>query len=317
MIETGSFIREVSSFGQGPNEYTGSIFDSYGFDEKNDIIFTGDSHYESCKGINLETNNVELIVKKPLIENANERIHTSAPWLIKDDTYISFCNNRTGKDKIKLIVYDKEGSIMKQYPNYLEFHKGESRTNQVSPGIFYYYKGLTYFKEMFYNDTVFSVDENNLAPHIIFKLGNKQPSYYHRMANDNTKGKYLINFVNESNSFVLFNFIYYTETETMRGPMGSESIAKDRLTHTGYFDKKTKQVYISSSPDYQKSGYILTGLPVGFLPISINKNKEMIAHIDPEELIKYKEKIDPQYKHLLQNIQEDDNPIVVIAKIKE
>ena len=37
----------------------------------------------------------------------------------------------------------------------------------------------------------------------------------------------------------------------------------------------------------------------------------MIAQIDPEELMKYKDKIDPKYKNLFQNIQEDDNPIVI------
>mgnify|MGYP003623497043 FL=1 len=43
----------------------------------------------------------------------------------------------------------------------------------------------------------------------------------------------------------------------------------------------------------------------------------MIARVDPAELIKYKDKIDSKYKYLFQGIQEDDNPIVIIAKLKD
>lgn len=43
----------------------------------------------------------------------------------------------------------------------------------------------------------------------------------------------------------------------------------------------------------------------------------MIAYIDPEELIKYKNQLSPKYKQLFKDIQEDDNPIVIIAKLKD
>ena len=313
--ETGKFIREVSSFGQGPDEYTGFLYGLFGFDEKNNILFVSDAKYigESCKGINIETNKVELIVKKPLNENPNETNMSSAPWLIKENIYVSFRNNRTGKDKVRLIVYDKDGSIIKRYPNYLEYEKIGGLIPAFN-GIFYNYNKMTYFKEWGYNDTVFCVDEEKMLPHMIFKLGNKQPSYYHQQDGEYNKGKYLIYLVNESNSLVLFNFL--TIIETRRGPLG-ESLATNSYRHTGYYDKKSKQAYISSTPDYKKSGITIPGLPVNFIPISINNNKEMIAHIDPEELMKYKNDISSQYKHLFQNIQEDDNPIIIIAKIKE
>jgi hypothetical protein len=74
--------------------------------------------------------------------------------------------------------------------------------------------------------------------------------------------------------------------------------------------------YISSTPDLDKPGYVISGIPVRFDPIAINKNKEIIARVNPAELIKYKDKIDLKYKYLFQDIQEDDNPIIVIAKLK-
>jgi len=296
--ETGAFIREISSRGQGPNEYIGGFVRVYGYDEKNKILFERGNSI-SWKCFNIETNKVEYTIKKPVPEN-NDVFYTDAcPWLIKDSIYVSFVNNKTGKDKVKLIVYDREGSIIKKYPNYLEYKRTEFNFTTSNPGIFYYFNKQTYFKEWSFNDTVFRVNDKDITSHIIFKLGNKQPSYYNRQDPPNyNKGKYFITFVYESNSFVLFNF---SHTSGM---------------HTGYYDKKNKQVYISTTNDLKKSGYLAVGLPVNFCPIFVNSNNEMIAHINPEELVKNKDKIDSKYKHLFQNLQEEDNPIVIIAKLK-
>ena len=312
--KTGAFIREVSSIGQGPNEYNGFIYNRSGFDENNNIIFSSDNvRGKSWKGINVETNKVELNIKLSLQKNDDEKYTATAPWLIKDDIYISFCNNHTGNDKVRLIVFDKNGNIIKKYPNYLEYINSNAFALPGNNGIFYRFNKRTFFKEWSYNDTIFCVDENNMSPHIIFKSGNKQPSYYHQMNADYNKEKYLINFVHESNSFVLFSFAY--DTETNKSPYG-EIVSKSSV-HTGYYDKKSKQVFISSTPDYKKSGYTINGMPVRFYPISINGNNEMVAIINPEELVKNKELIDSKYQHLFRNIQEDDNPILIIAKLKK
>ena len=309
--ETGAFIREVSSLGQGPDEYTGFIYHKCGFDEKNGILFASIGAYTSkwWRCINIETNKMESNLKKPLSENSSEFLSVCAPWFIKNDTYASFCSNRTGKDKVRLVVYRKDGTVIKKYPNYLEYEK-HMNSFSIENGIFYYYNNLTYFKEPDFNDTVFCVNEKKMTPHLVFKLGDKQPSYYHQEVSGYNKGKYFINFVYESNLYVLFNFSYLKK--------GAESSVKSaRFPYCGYYDKKSKQVYISSIPDYKTRGYIITGIPLRFFPVSINKNKEMIAYIDPEELIKYKNQLSPKYKQLFKDIQEDDNPIVIIAKLKD
>ena len=317
--KTGAFIREISSRGRGPDEYTGWLSNQYGFDETNNILFADvGSDSKPWKCINIETNKVESIINKPLSENNNEIFPAYVPWLIKDNVYVSFCNNLTGKDNIKLIVYNKEGTLIKIYPNHLEYKKLNARVYPSFYGIFYYYNGLTYFKEYNYNDTIYCVNEKNLTPHIIFNLGDKQPSYYHQENIDHSKGKYLIKFVCESNKIIMFNFVYNSyDAETIEF-LGSKTLRKGQIPnlHTGYYDKKSKQVFISSAPNFKTSGYTISGIPISIHPISINKNNEMIAKIDPADLLEHEDKIGSKYKHIFKNIQEEDNPVVVIAKVK-
>ena len=316
--ETGTFIRRVGSIGQGPNEYSGIICNG-GFDETNNILFINET-WSLWKSINIETNRIESILYKPLPENDIDT-YINSPWFIKDNLYVSFCNNVTGKNKVRLIVYNKEGTIIKKYPNFLEYEKVIRLSYNVDNGRFYYYNGLTFFKEGAYNDTVFCVDENRMSPHIVFKLGNKQPSYFHQDIVGYNTGKYMIHFIYESDSFIIFNISYSKDTENIKVPdeiknYVSNKMVKNIYSHVCYYDKKTKQTFISSTSDLKKTGYTTTDIPVCIYPNSINKRNEMIAKIDPEELIKYKDRIDSKYKSLFQNIQEDDNPIVVIAKLK-
>ncbi|MDL2244133.1 6-bladed beta-propeller [Parabacteroides sp. OttesenSCG-928-J18] len=311
--KTGAFLREVSGLGQGPDEYAGWIYHNYGLDEEHNILFATDSpQAEVWKCIDIETNKVASTIRRPLPGNNEESFVAYAPWLLQEGMYMSYCNNRSGKDKTRLVLYDKEGNVLKKYPNYMEYKREGSTSYPYNNGLFYSFNGQNFFKEYNYNDTVFCVTEENMSPHIVFDLGNKQPSYYHQNDADYNKEKYLINFVNESDSFVFFCFSYFTETTGLSGFVTGKNVS----VHTGYYDKKSKQAYISSTSDFKKPGYLIDGIPVGFYPKYINKNKEVIAQIDPEELVEYRDKIAPKYKGRLQDIQEDDNPIIIIAQIK-
>ena len=50
-------------------------------------------------------------------------------------------------------------------------------------------------------------------------------------------------------------------------------------------------------------------------------SRRRILKINPVDfgfkIMKYKDKTDPKFQHLFLNIREDDNPIVIIAKLKE
>ncbi|MDR2146834.1 MAG: 6-bladed beta-propeller [Tannerella sp.] len=312
---TGRFVRQISSQGKGPDEYG---FRTVGFDGETNMVYAEDGGSNILKCINIETNKVESIVKKPIRIKSNKEAVTkisfskkednfyaiSAPWRIKENRYIGFNNNTTGKDATKLIVFDKDGNIIKAFRNYLEY---EDITLEIpmQNGIFYIYDQKTYFKEFLYNDTVFQVDEKNATPHIVFRLGDKQPSYSYREDEEYNRGKIFITYVYENSLYVVFNYFIYNEF----------SFRPD-VVHTGYYDKKNRKTHVSLNPDH-KSGYKLDGIPARFYPTNHNGLGELTGEIFPEELTKHKDEISAENQDLFMNLRENDNPIVIVGKLKD
>jgi len=298
--KSGKFIREVSRFGSGPKEYTFRMINYYGFDEVNNILFADD--WSKWKGFNINTNEVATIIKKPTYKNKKKNLTIYSPWRLGKDKYASFVNNMTGNDPVKLVIYNKDGVVLKSYSND-KHYKDVNNERPFDYGIFYNYKNVTYFKESGYNSPVYSVSEKGMFPHIIFNLGNKEPSYLNREEKNFNKDKFFIDFVHETDSYVLFNYYilpdYYSQ----------------RIYYTGYFDKNNKQTYICDNGK-ENSGYYKSNLPP-MLPRYITSKGEVMFIIDPSELIEYRDKerkTDNKIQPLLATIKEDDNPIVVIAR---
>lgn len=297
--KSGKFIREVSKFGSGPKEYTFRMVNYYGFDETNKILFADE--WNKWKGFDINSNEVALTIKKPAYKSQKNNLTIYSPWILSKDKYVSFVNNQTGKDAVKLVIYNKEGVVLKSYSNDKQY-KDVNHEKPFDYGIFYNYKKVTYFKEVGYNNTVYSVSEKGLIPHIVFNLGSKEPSYMNREEKNYNKDKFFIDFVHETDSYVFFN--YYT----------LDDYYSQRVYYTGYFDKKSKQTYICNNGK-EKSGYYKSNLPP-MIPRYITGKGEMLFIIDPSELIEYREKgknTDKKIQQIVANVNEDDNPIIVLA----
>jgi hypothetical protein len=145
-----------------------------------------------------------------------------------------------------------------------------------------------------------------MEPHIIFNFGNKAASYYHQTDLEYNMGKYTVSFVNECNSYILFSFGTYSEI--LKTPDGGEP--KGGVGYVGIYDKKSKTVHCAVN------GFTLDGIPVPFYPDVVNEKDEMVAPLNPEDLLKHKAQIGVKYKALLQDLQEDDNPVLIIGTLK-
>ena len=300
--KTGKFNRTISQFGQGPNEYDDLMGSTY-YESSNTILVNkGNKWMEiNCETGLFQTNN------KPDVSDFMEYSSNSAlnalyfrslsPVLysakIHDNCYAGYIHNMVGNNPVKLIFYDREGTILAKASNYLTFENNENVMIQY-PAFFYTSAKSILFKEMF-NDTIFSLSEKDASPVYVFDLDGKGREYSKQDEESNSNVYISINSFFEIGDNFFFQY-YYQSTP-----------------HVGVMNKNNLHVVIS------KNGY--TDDFNDFLhlyPKYQNLSGEAISIISPEKIIEYFEKTTEVHTSLnhLRKIQEDDNPVIAIISPK-
>lgn len=312
----GHFIKEISKQGNGPDEYLWAD-PTYSFDYSRQIL------YVDCivkwKGIDVLQNKVVEEIVKPQFRYEKENLYQGAignPIPFKDKYYIGFTNNTTGQIKEKVLFFDKEGLVLKSFPNTHFFERISSDTPS-NPAPFYEYRKELYFlpgDNLL--DTVFCVKNDMLYPHIVFDLGNKdsQVEYNTKKLEGETyiyeenSNKKKVLFVEETDRYIFFNLL-------TGGPFSSQS-------SNGYYDKKTKRSYRTPFKSKHEIGLIddINGL-LNFNIKGLTTKKCLVGWIDANKLVEDNEmkRIKPlteESKKIVQQTKFDDNPIVVIATLK-
>ncbi len=230
------------------------------------------------KGYDIKTGRLEQVIKMP---SEHKAIHN--PYLYKQGVYLGYVNNITGRISYKLVAFEKDGLVSKVYPNYDQVElQGKENEYPMDCGIFYEYGSNTCF-HVPGTDTVFWVTENNLVPYICFKHP-KETS---------------IEALGETERFVVFKTIVKMQS------------------HVVFFDKLAKTCYVDIPFVNASDKYLYSKVTVSR---PMNENKELVALLKPEDVIRYvethpesKKELDPR----LLDLQEDDNPVVMILKVKD
>lgn len=297
--KTGKFIRQIGKEGGGPEEYRRFILYFNPLDERNNILYAHD--VTRFKGYDIETGKLKTIVE----ENPDGR----SLWSLGNDRYITTVPNRNGNEQIRVKTIDKKGTVYKTYPNY-SFFDPKLFTRDDQPGgtsFFYYLENKLYMTPTFLGDTAYLITDEALIPHFVIRAGNKP---FGKSIEENTvKDKKVLHLVRETSRYIFFNY-----------GIGHYAYG----LYSGYYDKRSKQIYINSPSIYDKNyGFLndIDGLPV-FFPTHINEKQEVIGRIIPNEILEYVERVgtsslNPRAKALIKDMQEDDNPIVVIAEPKK
>ena len=89
----------------------------------------------------------------------------------------------------------------------------------------------------------------------------------------------------------------------------------------GVFDKSTGELALMRQPIKGKLGFKndIDNGPV-IWPHYISTNNELVTYIYPEDFIEYYENTEnpsPRMTEIAKNLKIDDNPIVIIAKLKK
>jgi hypothetical protein len=290
----GKFIREIGHLGNGPGEYS-RTYPVMPFDEEKNIVYAGRS--KKRYGYSIDGHLKDTLTIPELVSEIGN---------IDEDIYAAYLPNYQGNEKNKIVIFNNKDSIIKIFPNYLSAPITDGFFVWNPGSWFYRLNKQLYFYELF-NDTVFHVNSNSLAPRFIFNMGPYSPPYEMKTSLKFEVDKYfIIKTLNESSKYLFCSFNF------------------NKRNFTAIYDKNQRKTLINDYSSETGNGFINN--INNFVPpelSSINLKEELICIIDAYRIKKWfevnPEKINqlPEYLKDLKNIKETDNPIILIAKLKE
>ena len=298
----GKFIREIGRVGRGPDEYRfagrGEVID----EQNKTVLMQGwDKWLEySFNGMVIRT--------YPIVPQ------TTATTYVSDGVLVQGVYNFSGNAVNQLVFTNQEG-IFDSIPNH-QFFTPFDLSAFGGMGVefnFYRYRDGLYYKNL-YNDTIFQIKDRQLHSTRIFDMGR-----YHLpravMANMNT-------FRQEARKYNM------TQNILEADPFLLFSIFSERGDSAYIFDKHKNQVFVMQKEQGLKGFFndIDGGMP--FWPAHINRKQELVSFLYPFEMIEMltieyferknirDEAANLRLKELIRRLNEEDNPVVVIGRLK-
>ncbi len=297
--ETGKFIREISTFGKGPGEYRNTVFNAFNQRNKtiratgwNDNIIEYDLHGQVKREVSFP-----IYVSSVIIE-------------MKPDIYAGYTPNVSGNGENKLLIFNAQGNEIFLIKN-KDFYEKEVLGRTISFGneaLFYIFQKKTYFKEIF-NDTLNYISDNSLKAKYTFNTDGLSP--YYALKGENEAFDKLRNLFRIQNIFetekLLFFMINYRNKK-----------------YAGYYNKFDDKTLISNFSSEDENGfYDDFNNFVSFIPQRINSENEIVGYINPTIIYDWFKNNHGLTKGLSNHIRDlekiglEDNPIVVIATLKD
>ena len=321
----GVFCCEIGNRGQGPDDYL-LIANTFIFEKDIyllDLLGNKLLVYD-VNGFLVENNNLRKLYD--IIEKNSEYYFFHHIFPLKKDTFVMNLISPLGYYP-KAILFETNqpnSKMIKEYPNYIKIDK------EKYPGFSFCEIGSMYrFKEdvrvyKAINDTIFTIGQSlEMKEAFIFELGKfKLPlSIIESLDMDAFKNYIIPIEVFESFDHLFIKFDFGNNSPE---PYEITNIAGRRITQTyvyGVFDKNTGKLSLMEQPIKGILGF-KNDVDNGSIiwPHYISSNNELVTYILPEEFMDYYEQIEnpaPQMTEIAKKINFDDNPIVIIAKLKE
>ncbi|KYG83285.1 6-bladed beta-propeller [Roseivirga echinicomitans] len=311
--KTGAYLRDIGYRGDDPEGFTNARTE-LGVNAKNKTVYAKGKRFDLYE-YSLDEGLLINKIPGPKIEALEATLNSgsftdvsliTSYGIIKDGLIAGYFMNMKGDEPYKLVVYDINGEILNLYPNYLSYEK-QGISIRIEYTDFHNYNDGLFFKENF-NDTVFNVGVDTLKPVLLYDLGEYSPPYAEQesMSIEQRKEYMFVRNTLQSPDFVFYN-VSFKEKEAY-----------------GYYNRKTKEAKLSDpSTSNSKTGYTndIDNF-VSFYPTSINEAGEMMGLITAEEVYEWfqnnPDKIAslPENLQALQNIEPEDNPVIMIVKLK-
>ncbi len=328
---SGNFISRIGSKGRGPGENRAftqvKIY--------NDKIFLPDA---MTNQINIFDINGKFLnnVKSPGYFYPLE----GNSWMpITDSTYFVHIPNIIGNEENRVVLIDNNGEILQKYANTTFYTNGRDKAIFLMPATFYKHNDNIYFKQLL-NDTIWQLSNDYLNPTYRIDLGKYGISleYYAlswQLFREKLADGITIENIFETRDYIFFimNFwINYPFTFYKDSPHSPSGISHYPII--GLFNKVDDNVFLvaPSNVDYQIEP---TGIEndidggINFMPKYAVNDTLLVGWYEPYQLKmyvasesfknstpKFPEK-KKQLEKLAANLDENDNPVLMIVKLKE
>ncbi len=311
---TGKFLREIGHYGNDPGGYK-KVLQSFAFDEEKKLIYTGgwdpSSYFryktsgEFYDKVFSHQNDIEPDMAKNIF---GEIVTSIAP--LNDTCFVGYVWNINGKQEAKLIVSNENNHRIKIFPQYKRFDYDINRDGiSVFSWNAKYYRlnqELHFFER--FTDTIFTVSVDTLQAKYVLHKGKTENANATNFTNEKGEVAYLlVENIFESNRFLFFK---------IRKPL--ENFESE--DYYGIFDKTNQSTRVSKNMEGIEND-VDNFIPFKF--ISANQNNEIIGYRDAYEVKLWFDENPEKAAKLPPNLQklkvinETDNPVVMIAKLKE
>lgn len=317
--KSGKFIRQIGKIGRGPEEYSRPLDCFYNpYDKK---MYTYGDQRSSIKLYSLEGKFLEAFetpkLTDPSIKDGVARL--SIDGFLNPDTYVGYIENSTGALAKKVALFSKSKEII-SFPNYTKWSSPDSKVKYVtinqSPKFSTWDRQIS-FKERS-NDTLFGIAESKLIPRLVLNTGD------YRYPNKITQDEALSGALDNKDYLDILNLFENSSSIFFEYSFKRNEIVEGMLeTYLLIFDKKTKSIIVSQNQKNRLAGLkddINNFMPVS--PIKITEDNQMIAFLRPIEILKWLTENPSASAGMmakfpwLKNINEMDNPVIVIGKCK-
>ncbi|HKL67517.1 MAG TPA: 6-bladed beta-propeller [Bacteroidales bacterium] len=326
---SGKFLQEISAFGRGPGEYS---YTTNIYDEKIDLFFVNygfnqrdTNNYQVYYAHDFEGEVIKAVSKPHVFNQDGDEMPISRFWPLDDTLYVGYIDNLSGNLPEKLVIFDRDGKLINSFPNY-NTCKGYQDLNTFTisnnKGKFFNAGDTVRFYEE-HTDTIFDVNYKQIKPRYRINMGELLFPYDMRISADRSEyPKYFqVNTMHESSGFLLF------------------SVSISNFCHLAYYDKVKKETSVCNSPsetDFYRQTQFARARCTGFvndlddfIPVGtdknfyINGNDEFVTvmpalevrrwfDMNPEKATKL-----PEHLQAFRDINAEDNPVIVIAKLKK
>ncbi len=328
-LKTGKFIGSIGSLDKGPQGYRSST-DLWIHPEKDVVYFPG-----WRGGFIKYSADGEFLGEQKVPDKAGD---ASSYSYLNDNTLLVRCESLMNTVSDYMLAFDENGEVINRYPGKSRTDSlgdpaniagisvynnttvglssgglillkskeaGKERITMMQQPVFSHWNGKTFYKDS-YNDTIFSLTEREMLPEWILDMGKYRLPQEEQDSKEARREKGAINQVMESDRYLMFSYFFYPE-EGMRA-------------YRGIFDKVTGETRIA----LYKNGFAddLNGfMPI--YPTLENWDNSLVVFLQPIDILTWfeehpeeAEKLQPEIRRL-QEIKEDDNPVLVIANLKK